>query len=95
MLACGKRSNGSLVINSIFIGSFITPILAQAQQSKIPEPAIFPPVTVTATRTEKKTEQLPHAISHIERSKYTDLQPGATLDEFAHGTPGVFFSESI
>ncbi|SFI37698.1 iron complex outermembrane recepter protein [Nitrosomonas sp. Nm34] len=91
MLACGIRSNSSLVIHSVFISSFITPVLAQAQQSKIPEPTPFAPITVTTTRTEKKPEQLPDAISHIERNKYTDLQPGATLDEFAHGTPGVFF----
>ncbi|MDV6344261.1 TonB-dependent receptor [Nitrosomonas sp. Is37] len=73
------------------IGFFITPVLAQAQQLKIPEPVIFAPLTVTATRTEKKPEQIPDAITRIERSKYTDHQPGATLDEFAYGTPGVFF----
>lgn len=78
-------------INPILIGFFITPALAQAQQSKIPEPDIFAPITVTATRTEKKPEQIPDAITTIERSKYTDHQPGATLDEFAYGTPGVFF----
>ncbi|SDY26274.1 iron complex outermembrane recepter protein [Nitrosomonas sp. Nm33] len=91
MLACGIHSNSYLAINSILIGFFITPVLAQAQQSKIPEPVIFAPLTVTATRTEKKPEQIPDAITRIERSKYTDHQPGATLDEFAHGTPGVFF----
>lgn len=69
----------------------MTAMLAEAQQPKQPEPVIFDPVTVTATRTEKRPEHIPNAITRIERNTFTDHQPGATLDEFAQGTPGVFF----
>lgn len=80
---------------AFMLGSFLLANLAEAQQSKSPEPVILDPITVTATRTEKKPEQIPNAISRIERSKFTDHQPGATLDEFAQGTPGVFFQNQF
>lgn len=69
----------------------MTATLVEAQQPKLAEPVIFDPITVTATRTEKRPEQIPNAITHIKRNAFTDHQPGATLDEFAQGTPGVFF----
>ncbi|MCW5599435.1 MAG: Plug domain-containing protein, partial [Nitrosomonas sp.] len=84
----GSNSLGSL---ASIIGLFLTVTIAEAQQTNSSGAVVFDPITVTATRTEKLPEQIPNAISSIKRSKYTDHQPGATLDEFAQGTPGVFF----
>ena len=84
----GSNSLGSL---ASIIGLFLTVTIAEAQQTNSSGAVVFDPITVTATRTEKLPEQIPNAITSIKRSEYTDHQPGATLDEFAQGTPGVFF----
>lgn len=77
------------------LGFFMAATLAEAQEGKLVGPVLFDPVTVTVTRTEKRSEQIPNAITRIERDKFTDHQPGATLDEFANGTPGVFFQNQF
>lgn len=76
---------------TFIFGFILAATLSEAQQPRSSGVVTLEPITVTATRTEKQLEQIPKAITPIERSKFTDHQQGATLDEFAHGTPGVFF----
>lgn len=62
-----------------------------AQESEKTAPVILDAINVTATRSEKQLSEIPNAITFIERNQQQDFQPGATIDEFARSTPGVFF----
>lgn len=68
----------------------VTPT-AWAQASEKENPVVLDAINVTATRSEKQLSEIPNAVTLIERDQQQDFQPGATLDEFARGTPGVFF----
>lgn len=68
-----------------------------AEETEKPEISTLPPsitlnpINVTATRTERQTNEIPNALSHFNRYPQQDFQPGVTLDEFARSAPGVFF----
>jgi iron complex outermembrane recepter protein len=68
---------------------------AWAQKPETPQPAILNPINVTATRSERSPAQIPNSITQITRNPQHDYQPGATLDEFARSTPGVFFQNQF
>ncbi len=84
-----------MILFLIPIGLILTISFAQAQEPKTPEPVVLNPINVTATRSEKQVSEIPNAITHHERGKQQDYQPGSTLDEFARGTPGVFFQNQF
>ncbi|MBS0484094.1 MAG: TonB-dependent receptor, partial [Proteobacteria bacterium] len=71
----------------------VTP--AQAQKPETPQSVILNPINITATRSERSPEQIPNSITQITRYPQQNYQPGATLDEFARGTPGVFFQNQF
>ena len=52
-------------------------------------------INVTATRSERSPAQIPNSITQITHNPQHHYQPGATLDEFARGTPGVFFQNQF
>lgn len=64
---------------------------AQAQEPDPPTSVTLKPIEVTATRSEKQLSEIPNAITQLKRDKQQNYQPGATIDEFGRGTPGVFF----
>ena len=59
------------------------------------EPVILNPINVTATRSDRSPMQIPNSITQINRYPQQEYQPGATLDEFARNTPGVFFQNQF
>ena len=75
----------------MLIGCIVTSSLAQAHKPKTAKPVILDSINITATRSERSPEQIPNSITQIKRDPQQGYQPGATLDEFARGTPGVFF----
>lgn len=76
----------------ILIWAILTiPLTTWAQKSETASPIVLDTIKVTATRSEKQPSQVPNAITYFERGQQQNAQPGATLDEFARGTPGVFF----
>ncbi len=68
---------------------------AWAQSSDATASILLKPISVTATRSERSPEQIPNSITQITRDPQQGYQPGATLDEFARGTPGVFFQNQF
>lgn len=68
---------------------------AQTQQSKSTQPSTLDPIDITATRSERSPAQIPNSITQIMHNPQHNYQPGATLDEFARGTPGVFFQNQF
>lgn len=73
----------------------LTNAFAQAQEPKITQSVILNPINITATRSERSPEQIPNSITQITRNPQHNYQPGATLDEFARSTPGVFFQNQF
>ena len=73
-----------------FLILFINTII-QAQQPQSTQPITLDTINITATRSERSPAQIPNSITQIKRDPQQGFQPGATLDEFARGTPGVFF----
>lgn len=65
--------------------------IAWAQESEKTAPVVLEAIDITATRSEKQLSEIPSAVTLIEQDQQQEFQPGATLDEFARGTPGVFF----
>jgi len=65
--------------------------IAWAQESEKTAPVVLEAINITATRSEKQLSEIPSAVTLIEQDQQQEFQPGATLDEFARGTPGVFF----
>ncbi len=84
------------LINFLFIlpGIFLTSIPIQAQAPKS-SPAILDSINVTTTRSERSPAQIPNSITQITRTPQHNYQPGATLDEFARSTPGIFFQNQF
>lgn len=81
---------------AIFLGSiFPSPSAIWAQQSTPNHPVVLDPINITATRSERSPAQIPNSITQIKRDPQQGFQPGATLDEFARGTPGVFFQNQF
>ena len=81
-----------LVSNFIFLTGFIlTTPPTLSQTTKTPPPVILDAIKVTATRSESPLEQVPNAITYINRDVQQNYQRGVTLDEFGQGIPGVFF----
>jgi len=68
---------------------------SQAQQLQSTQPVTLDTINITATRSERSPEQIPNSITQIKRDPQQGFQPGATLDEFARGTPGVFFQNQF
>lgn len=66
-----------------------------AQKTETPQSILLNPINITATRSERSPEQIPNSITQIKRDTQQGYQPGATLDEFARGTPGVFFQNQF
>lgn len=66
-----------------------------AQEPKIIPSVILDPISITATRSERSPALIPNSITQIKRDPQQNFQPGATLDEFARGTPGVFFQNQF
>ncbi len=62
-----------------------------AQENQDSPPVILNSINVTATRTEQQPEQIPNAVTYLKQDTSQNYKPGVTLDEFAQGTPGVFF----
>ncbi len=79
----------------ILITIILAASIAQAKEPKTSEPITLKPINVTATRSEKQASEIPNAITYHERGKQQDYQPGATLDEFVRGTPGVFIQNQF
>lgn len=75
----------------LILASLATSSTAWAQESEKTAPVVLDAINVTATRSEKQLSEIPNAATFIERDQQQDSQPGATIDEFARGTPGVFF----
>lgn len=70
---------------------FLNISLAPAQEAESTKPVVLAPITITASRSERQANEIPNAVSHFERYPQQNFQPGITLDEFSHSTPGVFF----
>lgn len=68
---------------------------SRAQEPKIIPSVILDPISITATRSERSPALIPNSITQIKRDPQQNFQPGATLDEFARGTPGVFFQNQF
>lgn len=66
-----------------------------AQNPGIAQSIILNPISITATRSERSPADIPNSITQITRYPQQNFQPGATLDEFARGTPGVFFQNQF
>lgn len=66
-----------------------------AQEPKIIPSVILDPISITATRSERSPALIPNSITQIKPDPQQSFQPGATLDEFARGTPGVFFQNQF
>ena len=66
-----------------------------AQKPEATQSILLNPVNVTATRSERSPAQIPNSITQIRRDTQQGYQPGATLDEFARGVPGVFFQNQF
>ncbi len=66
-----------------------------AQNSGTTQSVILNPINITATRSERSPADIPNSITQITRYPQQNFQPGATLDEFARGTPGVFFQNQF
>jgi iron complex outermembrane receptor protein len=79
----------------IWAGCNAVALPAWAQKSKTTQSVILNPITITATRSERSPEQIPNSITQIKRDAQHGYQPGATMDEFARGTPGVFFQNQF
>jgi hypothetical protein len=79
----------------ILIGCTAIALPAWAQESKTTQSVILNPINITATRSERSPEQIPNSVTQITRYPQQNFQPGATLDEFARGTPGVFFQNQF
>jgi iron complex outermembrane recepter protein len=77
------------------IGLYFPATIALAQPLEEKESVVLDPIQVTATRSARQLSQIPGAISLIVRDDQHDYQPGRTLDEFARGTPGVFFQNQF
>ncbi|WP_292918334.1 TonB-dependent receptor family protein [Nitrosomonas sp.] len=75
----------------ILVSSIAGIMPAWAQKPEITQSILLNPISITATRSERSPEQIPNSITQIQRDTQQGYQPGATLDEFARGTPGVFF----
>ncbi|SES76409.1 iron complex outermembrane recepter protein [Nitrosomonas marina] len=75
----------------IFIALVLTALPVFAQVQKKQQTIMLEPVNVTATRSERSNQEIPHAISQFDRYPQQQFQPGVTIDEFARSTPGVFF----
>ncbi|MDP1558443.1 MAG: TonB-dependent receptor [Nitrosomonas sp.] len=84
-------------MNGFFVLAGIILILSSAQAQKVirEKPLVLESIKVTATRSEKNPSQIPNTLTHIKRDQQQDYQPGATLDEFARSTPGVFFQNQF
>lgn len=65
------------------------------QSPQIVQSVILNPINITATRSERSPADIPNSITQITRYPQQNFQPGATLDEFARGTPGVFFQNQF
>ncbi|HLP81845.1 MAG TPA: TonB-dependent receptor [Nitrosomonas sp.] len=79
----------------IVSGFFLFSGSAWAQQPVLKGAVILDPINITATRSERSPTQIPNSITQIRRDPQQGFQPGATLDEFARGTPGVFFQNQF
>ncbi len=79
----------------IVSGFFLFSGSAWAQQPVLRGAVILDPINITATRSERSPTQIPNSITQIRRDPQQGFQPGATLDEFARGTPGVFFQNQF
>lgn len=80
-----------LICILILIG-LAAPVAAEKPEiSTLPSSIILNPINITATRSERQTNEIPNSISHFNRYPQQDFQPGVTLDEFARSSPGVFF----
>jgi iron complex outermembrane receptor protein len=77
------------------IAVILTLSFAQAQEPKTAKPVILDFINITATRSERSPAQIPNSITQITHNPQHNYQPGATLDEFARGTPGVFFQNQF
>ena len=80
---------------AILAGFIMNAWPAWAQQSDTAKPVILDAINITATRSERSPAQIPNSITQIKRDAQHGFQPGATLDEFARGTPGVFFQNQF
>lgn len=69
--------------------------LSQHLQTQSSNPMTLPSISITATRSERSPEQIPNSVTQISRNPQQGYQPGATLDEFARSTPGVFFQNQF
>ncbi|CAI2718013.1 TonB-dependent receptor family protein [Nitrospina watsonii] len=67
------------------------PALGRGGEPEASEPVMLEPIEVTATRTKKSPTDIPNSLRVIERGAWQEHQPGATVEEFAVGAPGVFF----
>ncbi|SFP90654.1 iron complex outermembrane recepter protein [Nitrosomonas cryotolerans] len=85
----------STIIFIFLVGFVLITFPARAQEPAEPEMTILKPIEVTATRSKKQLTQIPNALTHLGRNTQQNYQPGATLDEFARGTPGVFFQNQF
>lgn len=79
----------------LLIGFLLTTYSVLAQEPDPLTSGILKPIKVTATRSEKQPSEIPNAITHLKRDKQQNYQPGATIDEFGRGTPGVFFQNQF
>ena len=79
----------------LLIAFLLTTSSVLAQELDPSTPSILKPINVTATRSEKQPSDIPNAITYLKRDKQQNYQPGATLDEFGRGTPGVFFQNQF
>ncbi len=88
---CHRESNFKIIVIWFFAS---LPVLASNTNSNA-EPVILNPINVTATRSDRSPMQIPNSITQINRYPQQEYQPGATLDEFARNTPGVFFQNQF
>ena len=79
----------------IFLAAIFFASSALAQNQSTTKSIVLDPINVTATRSERSPMQIPNSITQFNRTTLQEYQPGATLDEFARNTPGVFFQNQF
>lgn len=79
----------------ILAGCVTVAMPVRAQNPATTQSVILNPINITATRSERSPADIPNSITQITRYPQQNFQPGATLDEFARGTPGVFFQNQF
>ncbi|MCF8724708.1 iron complex outermembrane receptor protein [Nitrospina gracilis] len=88
-------STSLIVLGTGFVITAMLCLASLGWGQEVPEESsemvVLQPIEVTATRTKKSPDDIPNSLRLIDRGAWQNHQPGATLEEFGVGAPGVFF----